>query len=117
MERQMIEKILLMKKLKNLSCSLNSYTNEELMKIQGENTSVEKIAINAENICEEDVINNFINLFPNAYYLSITASNFSYDSENITLLIREDPNSKIKSFELDLNRKILFYLIVHLMKN
>ena len=104
MEKQMIEKIIQMKELKNLICSLSIDANDVLMEIKGENPSVEKITIIKENICEEHVINNFINLFPNAHHLNLFAVNTSPDCENIFLFIREDPNCKIKSFHLDLNR-------------
>lgn len=110
MEKQMIEKILLMKELKSLAGALSIYVNDVLMEIKGENTSVENITIIKENICEEHVINNFINLFPNAFHLNLFAINTSPGLEDIFLFIREDPNSKIKSFKLDLNRNnfILF---------
>lgn len=45
MEKQMIEKILLMKELKSLICTLSIYVNDVLMEIKGENTSVEEITI------------------------------------------------------------------------
>lgn len=104
MEKKMIEKILLMKELKTLTCFLSVDVNDLLMEIKGENPSVENISIIKENICEEHVINNFINLFPNAYHLNLYAINTSFDLKNICLFIREDPKSKIKSFELDVNR-------------
>ena len=75
MEKQMIEKIIQMKELKNLICSLSIDANDVLMEIKGENPSVEKITIIKENICEEHVINNFINLFPNAHHLNLFAVN------------------------------------------
>ena len=103
-EKQMIEKILLMKELKNLICFLSADLNNDLLnEIKGENPSVEKITIFKENICEEHVINNFLNLFPNAYHLNLNAINSSFDLENIVLIINEDPKSKIKSFQININ--------------
>ena len=109
MEKQMIEKILLMKDLKILICCLSVYANDALSEIKGENPSVEKITIIKENICEEHVINNFINLFPNAYDLNLNAINSSFDLENLYLMVKEDPNSKIKSFQIsiDINNCVL----------
>ena len=103
-EKQMIEKILLMKELKNLICFLSADLNNDLLnEIKWENPSVEKITIFKENICEEHVINNFLNLFPNAYHLNLNAINSSFDLENIVLIINEDSKSKIKSFQININ--------------
>ena len=109
MEKQMIEKILLMKELKILICCLSAYVNDALNEIKGENPSVEQIKIIKENICEEHVINNFINLFPNAYDLNLNAINSSFDLENLCLIINEDSKSKIKSFQIsiDINNFVL----------
>ena len=46
----------------SLNNQLDFLRNKQLMEIKGENPSVEKITIIKENICEEHVINNFINL-------------------------------------------------------
>ena len=79
-------------------------SNNELNKIQSENTSVEKITIIKEDIFGESDINNFIKRFPNVYHLTLVSINTNFFSDKIYLDIREDNKSNIKSFDLELKK-------------
>ena len=104
-EKQVIEKLLSLKKLKRVLYGLSSYTNEEILKIKGENLSVEKLSLMHKNIDNENIINNCINKFPNAHDFSLVAFNCEFSHEDfIYIEIKEDPHSKIKSFQVEANR-------------
>ena len=106
-DRLMLEKILSMKKLKTLMCSVNLNEDNELNKVQGENTSVEKITIFQEDIPGENDLNDFLKRFPNASHFTLCSINQNFLSDEIYLDIREDYKSNIKSFDLQLKENDL----------
>ena len=108
-EKKTLEKILSTKTLKRVLYGLSSYSYDSLLKIQGENSSIEKLSLIYTNT-NEYLINSFISKFPNVDDLILAVFNSEFEREKIYLEIKEDPKSKIKKFELNIrnNNRIKF---------
>ena len=87
-EKELLEKILTIKTLKEIDLELYQMTNDILIQIKGENLSVEKMYINWKNYdCN---LYNLQNKFPNLSYLYLYFnSNNNYDYLS-TLEIKEN---------------------------
>jgi hypothetical protein len=100
-ERQMFEKIISMKELKQLTFELNFL--EEILKIHGDNSSVESLSMGLGDLKENNMLNNLIEKFPNVSYLSLNAQNYNFISDNSYLKINENSKSKIKIMDLTIH--------------
>ena len=100
-ERQMFEKIILMKEIKQLTFDLNFL--EEILKVHGENPSVESLSLGMGNLKDDNMLINLIEKFPNVSYLSLNAQNYNFISDNSYLKINENSKSKIKIMDLTIH--------------
>ena len=98
-EIKIIEKILSMKNLKNVFLYLNKIDIDDILEIQGENSSIEKLAIDFKNKNKDLCFNKIQNKFPNINDLSILISLFS-DLNVVTLEINQNPNCKVNQLFL-----------------
>ena len=100
-ERQIFEKIISMKELRQITFDLNFL--EEILKIHGENPSVESLTLGLGNLKDDNMLNNLIEKFPNVSYLSLNAQNYNFISDNSYLKINENSKSKIKIMDLTIH--------------
>ena len=115
----MIEKLILLKKLKKITIQLCFMTNDELLKIQGTNLSVTDMILNWKSHENECVIYGLQNIFPNITYLEINSSicykNNYKEKEcpyySTVLDIKENKDFKIDRIYLNGfgNKRIAFY--------
>ena len=98
-EKNIMEKIISMKSLKEVSISLKAINNDNINDIQGENPSIEKLKIYWDKKTSDYNIINLQKMFPNVKTLSLT----SLPEKNISdtnLRIEENKNCKIISLSL-----------------
>jgi len=96
-EKRIIEKIISMKSLKELTLSLKLLDENDISGINGINTSVEKLVIHWH---KSDIDCNVINLqkkFPNVNSFSLVTK---HDSSDNNLQIEENANCKINKLTL-----------------
>ena len=99
-EKKIMEKIISMKSLKEVSISLKIINNDNINEIQGENPSIEKLEIYWDKKTSDSNIINLQKKFPNVKSLSLTSSPWNNISGNINLRIEENKNCKINSLSL-----------------
>ena len=97
-EKKIIEKIISMKSLKEVTISLKTINNDNITDIPGENPSVEKLEIYWDKTTPECNIFNLQKKFPNVKILSLTAP--SINASRTNLKIEENKNCKINSLSL-----------------
>ena len=105
-EIQMVEKILSMKNLNNVSFKLNHFDDiNEVLDIKGENSSIKSIQIKIKNNNKDLAINKIQNKFPNLSQLSVCIYRFNINNNNnnnirITIKINQNLKNTINKFEL-----------------
>ena len=97
----MFEKIISMRELRQLTFDL--YFLEEIMKIHGENPSVERLKLGMGDLEDDNMLNNLLEKFPNVSYLSLNEQNYSFICNNSFLKINENSKSKIKIMDLTIH--------------
>ena len=96
-ELKLVEKILSMKSLENVSLSLNTIDIDDILKIPGENSSILSIKIVISNKNKHLYFNKIQNKFPNVSELSFEIFN---NSNGMKLEINQNPNSKVNKLYL-----------------
>ena len=91
-KKKVVEKLINIKDLKFIELNIN-LNDDEIAKIEGENTYVKKIKFNKLN----SILNNFIKKFPNI--TEVEFNNFEYKLNNFE--IKEAPNYKINTIQLN----------------
>ena len=97
----MFQKIMEMKKLKELKIDLLFFSQDNFKQIQGENASVEKLIINFRNINGNKIILNEIQKkFPNLkeFHIYVKSNSYNYNQTS-EIDISENDNCKINSFK------------------
>jgi hypothetical protein len=97
-EKRIIEKIISMKSLKEVIISLKLLDDNDISKIPGENSSVEKLDIYWDKTIPDCMIINLQKKFPNVNNFSLTNSPKNLFDTN--LLIEENINCKINKLAL-----------------
>ena len=98
-EIKMIGKLLSIKTLKSISINLRRIDNNQISEIIGVNSSVLKLKITWLNWNDDCILYNLQKKFPNITSLILNFRDLDY-SEEISLKIEENANSKIKNFYL-----------------
>lgn len=102
-EKKIIEKYILFKNLKQAKLQLEKIDEKTISQIQGSNYSIKEMELRVlkrkENI--NNLVNSLIKKFPNLEKIYINISIDTYYNNEI-LKIKEDPNSKIDKFEINL---------------
>ena len=96
-ELKLVEKILSMKSLENVSLSLNTIDIDDILKIPGENSSILSIKIVISTKNKHLHFNKIQNKFPNASELSFEIFN---NSNGMKLEINQNPNCKVNKLYL-----------------
>ena len=98
-EKKIIEKYISFKNLKEIDLKLEEIDLKTISQIQGENNSLKKMSLQIRNGNENtnDEVNSLIKKFPNLEDVYVNPS-INSGSDNETLKIKEDPNSKIDKF-------------------
>ena len=97
-EKRIIEKIISMKSLKEVIISLKLLDDNDISKIPGENSSVEKLDIYWDKTIPDCMIINLQKKFPNVNNFSLTNSSKNLFDTN--LKIEENKNCKINKLAL-----------------
>ena len=97
-EKNIMEKIISMKSLKEVTISLKTINNDNINEIQGENPSVEKLEIYWDKKTSDCNVINLQKKFPNVKNLSLTLPSINISDTN--LKIEENKNCKINSLSL-----------------
>ena len=100
-EKEVIEKLIRIKTLKNIQFNFSSGLNDDLMlSIKGENYSVTSIFIDWNNFNEICKLDNFQKKFPNLRNFKIKYLNCRNEKNDEKLEIKEDKNSKINDINI-----------------
>lgn len=99
-EKKIMEKIISMKSLKEVTISLKTINNDNINEIQGENPLVEKLEIYWDKETSDCNIINLQKKFPNVKNLSLTTISNIDNKNDTNLKIEENKNCKINSLSL-----------------
>ena len=107
-EKIMLEKILSIKTLKDVTIEIKEIGENEISTISGVNTSVVNLNIKWTNNIHDCILNNLQDKFPFASNISLFTP---YKKMETFLEIQENPNCKINKISLKIggNRSIIFY--------
>ena len=110
-EKNIIEKYILFKNLKEVELKLEKIDEKAISQIKGKNYSLKKMKLNIYqgNENSNNLVNSLIKKFPNLENIDINIYIYidSYYNNEI-LKIKEDPNSKIVKLEIHLTRFVNF---------
>ena len=109
-EREILEKIISIKTLKDISFDLYRINNDEIANIKEENNTITKMEIINNSRSNDFTIYNLQNKFTKLNDLSININ--SIFGNKIKIEIEENPNSKVDKFSLTAkgNKNIKFYI-------
>ena len=97
-EIKLIKKILLMNTLKNAELNFRLVSGEDILKIEGVNTSLTSLSIYSKDL----VFYNLYKMFPNLLKINISGENYGKKESSLTLIeIKEISDSKINDIFLD----------------
>ena len=96
-EKKMIEKFISFKNLKKIQCILHYFDDDEILKIEGENESVEEMYINWKNTKKAPIFFNIQKKFPNmkSFIFESDINEDSFDYTNVEIIEKE--NCKINN--------------------
>ena len=101
-ERKVLEKLLTIKTLKEISFEIKYLNNNEIQKIKGKNTSVNNFEIKWNYNVEDSICYNLQNLFPNLKYFCVKSYNDTKGNSK-KLEIKENLDCKINEINIDCN--------------
>ena len=101
-EKEIFEKILLLKKLKTAEFFIKELDDDEILFIPGENISLENLIFHWNNENKDCNIINLQSKFPNLRKLILKKNDLEplFDAEPIKIEIKEDKNCKITNFTI-----------------
>ena len=102
LERKVLEKLLTIKTLKEISFEIKYLNNNEIQKIKGKNTSVNNFEIKWDYNDEDSICYNLQNLFPNLKYFCVKSYNDTKGNSK-KLEIKENLDCKINEINIDYN--------------
>ena len=102
LERKVLEKLLTIKTLKEISFEIKYLNNNEIQKIKGKNTSVNNFEIKWDYNDEDSICYNLQNLFPNLKYFCVKSYNDTKGNLK-KLEIKENLDCKINEINIDYN--------------
>ena len=109
-EKEVIEKIISIKSLKNVRLILKKINSDEISKIQGENNSINKLEINFKENKNDLNILNFQNKLINLSELKIILPFVNNTRASTNLKIEENLNCKVNTIEINGDSKnIILY--------
>ena len=99
LERKVLEKLLTIKTLKEISFEIKYLNNNEIQKIKGKNTSVNNFEIKWDYNDEDSICYNLQNLFPNLKYFCVKSYNDTKGNSK-KLEIKENLDCKINEINI-----------------
>jgi len=101
-KKKTFEKLMTINTLKEIEFEFGKIDDDEISLTNGENTSVEVIAINYKKENHDITLYNLEQKFPNLIELTIEANHYSIQGPETNLEIKENNKCKINSFLIDI---------------
>ena len=116
-EKKMIEKFISFKKLNKIDCVLKYLDEDEILKIQGDNESVDEISLDWKNEEKDAIFFNLHKKFPNLEIFSLNSYNSKEGINYTNIEIKEEEKSKINDLTLNINCNLNLKLTSGLFEN